>query len=150
VTNPALLDHDLGEAYVSQHVGLVRPTDPQLSAWLLLCLMADGAGRAELVERAYGAGKPGLNLDNIRSLSVPLPPLAEQQRIVAKVNEVMALCDRLESYLVDSARTRTRLLDALLAEALAPSLSQVVPSPARNRTALVAQKGVRQTIVPAA
>jgi type I restriction enzyme, S subunit len=150
VTNPALLDHDLGEAYVSQHVGLVRPTDPQLSAWLLLCLMADGAGRAELVERAYGAGKPGLNLDNIRSLSVPLPPLAEQQRIVAKVNQVMALCDRLESYLVDSARTRTRLLDALLAEALAPSLSQVVPSPARNRTALVAQKGVRQTIVPAA
>ena len=46
--------------------------------------MADAGGRAELVERAYGAGKPGLNLDNIRSLSVPLPPLAEQHRIVSK------------------------------------------------------------------
>lgn len=118
VTNPALLDHDPGEAYVSQHVGLVRPTDSQLSVWLLLCLMADGAGRAELVERAYGAGKPGLNLDNIRSLSVPLPPLAEQYRIVAKVNELMALCDQLEASLVVGQRTRTTVLEALLHEAL--------------------------------
>jgi type I restriction enzyme S subunit len=118
VTNPALLDHDPGEAYVSQHVGLVRPTDSLLSVWLLLCLMAEGAGRAELVERAYGAGKPGLNLDNIRSLSVPLPPLAEQHRIVAKVNELMALCDQLEASLVVGQRTRTTLLEALLHEAL--------------------------------
>lgn len=120
VTNPALLDHDPGEAYVSQHVGLVRPSDDQLSEWLLLCLMADAGGRAELVERAYGAGKPGLNLDNIRSLSIPLPPLAEQHRIVAKVDALMALCDRLEASLTATAATRRRLLDALLAEALAP------------------------------
>jgi type I restriction enzyme S subunit len=121
VTNPALLDHDPGEAYVSQHVGLVRASDRQLSPWLLLCLMADAGGRAELVERAYGAGKPGLNLDNIRSLSIPLPPLAEQHRIVAKVDALMALCDRLEAGLAAAAVTRRRLLDALLAEALAPA-----------------------------
>ena len=120
VTNPVLLDHDPGEAYVSQHVGLVRPSDHRLSAWLLLCLMADAGGRAELVERAYGAGKPGLNLDNIRSLSIPLPPLAEQHRIVAKVDKLMGLCDRLEASLTATATTRRRLLDALLAEALAP------------------------------
>ena len=125
VTNPALLDHDPGEAYVSQHVGLVRPSDDQLSEWLLLCLMADAGGRAELVERAYGAGKPGLNLDNIRSLSIPLPPLAEQHRIVAKVDALMALCDRLEASLTATAATRRRLLDALLAEALAPGETEL-------------------------
>jgi type I restriction enzyme S subunit len=70
----------------------------QLSRWFLLCLMADAGGRAELVERAYGAGKPGLNLDNIRSLSVPLAPPADD--------------------------TRRRLLDALLAEALEPAAVQ--------------------------
>jgi type I restriction enzyme S subunit len=107
VTSPALLDHYPGEAHVSQHVGLVRPSDPQLSAWLLLCLMADAGGRAELVERAYGAGKPGLNLDNIRSLSVPLPPLAEQHRIVATVDALMALCDRLEASLTAAAACST-------------------------------------------
>ncbi|MBY3390456.1 restriction endonuclease subunit S [Rhizobium laguerreae] len=120
VTNPALLERDLGEAYVSQHVGLVRPSDPQLSPWLLLCLMADAGGRSELVQRAYGAGKPGLNLDNIRSLSVPLPPLAEQHRIVAKVDDLMALCDQLEASLTIANEIRRKLLDALLAEALAP------------------------------
>ena len=120
VTNPSLLNIELGEAYVSQHVGLVRPTEKQLSKWLLLCLMADEGGRAELVERAYGAGKPGLNLDNIRSLSVPLPPLEEQERIVARVDELMALCDQLEASLTTGVTTRRCLLDALLHEALAP------------------------------
>ena len=120
VTNPALLDRDLGEAYVSQHVGLVRPTDKRLSNWFQLWLMAPSGGRPELVERAYGAGKPGLNLDNIRSLSISLPPLAEQHRIVTKVDALMALCDRLEASLDAVAATRRRLLDALLTEALAP------------------------------
>jgi type I restriction enzyme S subunit len=126
VTNPAMLDRDVGEAYVSQHIGLVKPTDGLLSRWLLLCLMSPAGGRGELVERAYGAGRPGLNLDNIRSLSIPLPPLAEQHRIVAKVDELMALCDRLEASLAAAAATRRRLLDALLAEALAPAEPQVL------------------------
>jgi len=124
VTNPALLDHDPGEAYVSQHVGLVRPSDQRLSEWLLLCLMADAGGRAELVERAYGAGKPGLNLDNIRSLSIPLPPLAEQRRIVAKVDDLMAICDKLEASLTSADATRRRLLEALLGEALSVDIEE--------------------------
>jgi type I restriction enzyme, S subunit len=120
VTNPALLDHDLGEAYVSQHVGLVRPTDNRLSPWFLLCLMAPAGGRAELVERAYGAGKPGLNLDNIRSLSIPLPPVPEQRRIIAKVSQLMALCDGLEENLQAVEKRRSGLLTAILSEALRP------------------------------
>jgi hypothetical protein len=45
-----------------------------------------------------------------------LPPLAEQHRIVAKVDELMALCDRLEASLTTADQTRTRLLEATLAE----------------------------------
>jgi type I restriction enzyme S subunit len=119
VTNPALLDHEIGEAYVSQHVALIKPKDTGLSRWLLLCLMAPAAGRAQLVERAYGAGKPGLNLDNIRSLNIPLPPLAEQHRILAKVDELMTLCDRLEAQLTAAQTESRRLLEAVLHEALA-------------------------------
>ena len=114
VTNPALLDIDLGEAYVSQHVALVKPTDMNLSAWLLLCLMAPMGGRAELVTRAYGAGKPGLNLDNIRSLPIPLPPFAEQRRIVAKVDELMAICNRLETQLAKAKDETSHLLESVL------------------------------------
>lgn len=118
VTNPALLDVDLGEAYVSQHVGLVRPIVDSLSPWFLVCLMAEAGGRGELLERAYGAGKPGLNLDNLRSLTVPLPPLAEQRRIVGKINQLMTICDELEASLTAAGSTRGHLFEALLAEAL--------------------------------
>jgi type I restriction enzyme S subunit len=86
---PRTLDRELGEAYVSQHIALIKPTDTALSPWLLPCLIAPMGGRAELVERAPGAGKPGLNLDDIRSLPIPPPPLGEQLRIVAKVDELM-------------------------------------------------------------
>lgn len=53
---------------------------------------------------------------------VPLPPLAEQRRIVAKVDELMALCDRLEASLTTTATTRSKLLGALLHEALEPAI----------------------------
>lgn len=59
--------------------------------------------------------------DVIQNLPFPLPPLAEQHRIVAKVDALMALCDRLEASLTATAATRRRLLDALLAEALVPA-----------------------------
>jgi type I restriction enzyme S subunit len=66
-------------------------------------------------------GLKNVNLTEFGALAFPLPPLAEQHRIVAKVDELTALCDRLEASLIDASATRRRLLDALLAEALAPA-----------------------------
>ena len=60
-----------------------------------------------------------LNKGNWEKLSFPLPPLADQHRIVAKVDELMAVCDQLEASLAARDQTRHRLLDALLHEALA-------------------------------
>jgi type I restriction enzyme S subunit len=95
VGHVGIWDRDLGEAYVSQHVALVKPISRDISRWLLLALMAPAAGRNQLRASIYG-GKPGLNLTQVRSITLPLPPLAEQHRIVAKVDELMALCDQLE------------------------------------------------------
>jgi type I restriction enzyme S subunit len=64
--------------------------------------------------------QPNMSLTDAREFPVPVPPLAEQHRIVAKVDELMALCDRLEASLTITTTTRRRLLDALLAEALVP------------------------------
>jgi type I restriction enzyme S subunit len=79
--------------------------------------------RAHYVERASGVSPSMKNVsrDVILSLPFPLPPLAEQHRIVAKVDALMGLCDRLEESLTATAATRRRLLDALLTEALAPA-----------------------------
>ncbi len=63
-------------------------------------------------------GQANVNGTSLKNMLIPLPPLAEQRRIVAKVDELMALCDRLEQSLAAGNDTRRRLLDALLAEAL--------------------------------
>jgi len=68
---------------------------------------------------------PTLNLTLIRLAMTPLPPLAEQQRIVAKVDELMALCDQLEASLTDADTTRRCLLDALLAESQSPASQEL-------------------------
>jgi type I restriction enzyme S subunit len=62
--------------------------------------------------------------EKMERLEVPLPPLAEQHRIVAKVNELMALCDQLEQQLSQGEQSRRRLLEAVLQEALAGRLPE--------------------------
>ena len=51
-------------------------------------------------------------------IAIPLPPLAEQHRIVAKVDELMALCDRLKADLADSRAQQERLAATLIESAL--------------------------------
>ena len=59
-----------------------------------------------------------LNQSILLNLSFGLPPLAEQYRIVTKVDELRTLCDRLGASIATGDDTRGRLVDALLNEAL--------------------------------
>jgi type I restriction enzyme S subunit len=85
--------------------------------YLRLLLLSDHA-RAAFAIAASGAVVQNLNADKVRQLAIPLPPLAEQHRIVAKVDELMVLCDQLEQQLNQADQQRRRLLEAVLAEAL--------------------------------
>jgi type I restriction enzyme S subunit len=55
----------------------------------------------------------------LNRLYVPLPPIAEQQRIIAKVDQLMTLCDALESKLRDAEQGAQRLAEAMVAEMVA-------------------------------
>lgn len=63
-----------------------------------------------------------LNTSTVIAVPVPLPPLAEQRRIVAKVDELMALCDTLEQQQEDSIQAHETLVEALL-EALTSAVN---------------------------
>jgi type I restriction enzyme S subunit len=69
--------------------------------------------------RKRGGAQPCLYLSEIRQFMFSLPPLAEQHRIVAKVDELMALCDQLEQQQNASNATRQTLLQTLLAALVA-------------------------------
>ena len=49
-----------------------------------------------LRKKAEGTSQPNLNLSKIKEMLLPLPSLAEQKRIVAKLEEILPLCDRLK------------------------------------------------------
>jgi type I restriction enzyme S subunit len=69
---------------------------------------------------------PKINQESLAKILVAVPPLAEQHRIVVKVDALMTLCNRLEASLDAAAATRRRLLGVVLAEALAPTEPQVL------------------------
>ena len=65
------------------------------------------------------AGILKINQGHIAALSLPVPPLSEQQRIVAKVDELLRWCDALEARLTAAQTTAVHLLDATLHQILA-------------------------------
>jgi type I restriction enzyme S subunit len=62
---------------------------------------------------------PKLNKESLGSFIIALPPLAEQYRIVAKFDELMALCDALKARLANAGEIRRHLADAVVERAAA-------------------------------
>lgn len=73
---------------------------------------------AYVTRLGQGTKMPRLRTEDAVVAPFPLPPLPEQHRIVAKVDELMALCDRLEAAQAERETTRGRLFSALLHETL--------------------------------
>ncbi len=113
---------DKDETYVMvRSAALVKPVFAgELAPFLARALISECL-QIQMDLRSKAAAQPNLFIAAIRQLMLPLPPLAEQHRIVAKVDALMALCDRLETSLDTIAATRRRLLDSLLHDALAPA-----------------------------
>ncbi|MDK4729203.1 restriction endonuclease subunit S [Rhizobium phaseoli] len=95
----------------------MKGLDPLYLLWLL---RRDGVVAWLTNEMNQNTGVPTLGKAKTERLPIPLPPLAEQQRIVARVEQLMTLCDQLEASLKSAEEMRKKLLDALLADALAP------------------------------
>lgn len=80
-----------------------------------LALMSDFV-QAQFLEKTKQMAQPKLALKRIAGAKFYLPPLAEQRRIVAKVDQLMALVDQLETQLTASRATAAKLMQAVVAE----------------------------------
>lgn len=103
----------LGEANVSQHVTIVRPSIQETRSFLHLCIMSP-YGQKLIWGRQVGANREGLSKKVLELFEIPLPPLAEQYRIVAKVTELMALCNELERQETNHLKSHELLVETLL------------------------------------
>jgi type I restriction enzyme S subunit len=103
---------------ISYSCCLVRPMHGFVDKHYLQRFLDSNLALNQAHKGAQSIGVPDLGLGEIKEFRIPLPPLAEQQRIVAKVNELMALCDELEKHITSTATTRVQLLEASLQETL--------------------------------
>ena len=111
---------DFLEANISQHVAIIRPAVSEMTDFLHKLVLSHYF-QAFIFGKQTGAGRGGLPKNRMDRIAVALPPLAEQHRIVAKVDELMGFCDRLEEARIAREDTRDRLTTASLARLSAPA-----------------------------
>jgi type I restriction enzyme S subunit len=104
-------------ANIARAVARIAPISDSMKVYLILVLRSSLA-QSFFFEATRTLAQPTLNIGLLEEIPIPIPPLAEQHRIVAKVDELMALCDQLEQQLSQADQQRRRLLEAVLAEAL--------------------------------
>ena len=102
-----LVPDDFDEANVSQHVTIIRPVSAEIRRYLHLVLISSHVQQT-VMDVQVGVSREGLSIAKLGQFLIPLAPLPEQSRIVAKVEVLMALCDRLEAQQGDAARVQTR------------------------------------------
>lgn len=99
------------EAYHNEAIISIYPFAPEIKQYLYHCLRG-----INLLTDSNNAIKGNtLNSTSLKAILIPLPPLEEQKRIVAKVDELMRLCDELEARQQASCESRVRLNKATLA-----------------------------------
>lgn len=113
--NIAIVDQDFDpEPIASTAFAIVHPFEG-VSAGFLYRYLRSATFIAYVEDCQTGIAYPAINDKQFFSAWFPLPPLAEQQRIVAKVDELMALCDALEAESTAAMAAHQTLVEALLA-----------------------------------
>ncbi len=110
----AVVPCDFDEANVSQHVTIVRTVLPALNAFLHTVLVSRHVQQA-VMDVQVGVSREGLSIAKLGQFLIPVPPLAEQSRIVTRVEELMRLCDALEAKGKLEATQHAQLVSTLLA-----------------------------------
>lgn len=119
--------NDIHEPFaLAQRVICLQPYGEINTRFLMFVLMSD-LMQSLIDAHATGLTAKGIKAAKLKPLPIPIAPLAEQQRIVAKVDELLTLCAELEAGLAARERHRRALLESLLHAALEPiALSEEV------------------------
>ncbi len=99
-----------GKYWVNNHAHVIDSTHTTVLDYLEKCINS-----IDLKPYVTGTAQPKMNQEKMNSILIPLPPLPEQRRIVAKVDELMALCDKLDTQIDERTAKESALLEAVAA-----------------------------------
>lgn len=109
---------------LGQRTVLIRPFKNFINSKLLAYFIISPHSRNSLISTAVGSTATHVNLENIRPFNIPIPPLAEQKRIVNEVEHWFTLIDALESNEGDLLKAidkaKSKILDLAIHGKLVP------------------------------
>lgn len=129
----AVIDVDVEFAfYVS--LGLVKTFKEDTCPGYLAVVMNSPHGQDYAAGNmsSTGTSAGNFNLGRIRSFPIPLPPLAEQEAIVTKVEKLFALCDQLETQISHNQAHAEQLMQTVLKEAFSHN-SEAEPAATKSK-----------------
>jgi len=100
--------------YLNQRVGAIRLFSD--ARYMNLALKVEILKDAIFSSATGSANQANIGINNLREWIVPLPPLTEQHRIIAKTDRIMALCDQLDEQIDAATSKQTTLLNAVMAQ----------------------------------
>jgi type I restriction enzyme S subunit len=124
----ATVPRGVSQAYVSQHVAIIRLDKSIQPEYVWLWLMAEVTGQRQLRGFYYGQTKPGLSLEQIKAVAIALPPESEQHVIINRVKELSVLADHIEKRLAEAWVRVNKLDQSILARAFRGELVSQDPN----------------------
>jgi type I restriction enzyme S subunit len=99
---------------VNNHAHVIDSTSEHALEYLAIVI-----NQMDLKPFLTGTAQPKLNQAKLNGLQIPVPPLDEQKRIVAKVEELMALCGELERSVDERNELSKKISGSLVSETAA-------------------------------
>jgi type I restriction enzyme S subunit len=109
----SIVPDNFDEGNVNQHVSIIRLIDKTIREYIHLCIISPYIQNLIMSEQV-GISREGLSMNRLKEFLIPIPPLAEQKRIVEKVEHLMGLFDELESKLRSSRGDSEKLMDSVV------------------------------------
>lgn len=135
-----VIPSSVGPAIVKADCVRFKPNDElALSAYLTYALNSDGT-RTRTAAIVHGVGRPRLNLGEIKSIALPLPPLDEQRRIVTEVERRLSVIEEIKAPVEANLKRAERLRQSILKQAFEGKL---VPQDQTDEPASVLLERIR-------
>lgn len=112
----ALIPENIGEAYINQHIAMIRFNNPEQGEFMAWYLRSEW-GQKDLLKNKRGGGKLGLGLDDIRDTPVPVVTDEAAQKTVTFIDDRLAMCDSIEKTVNTALSQAEAMRQSILKEA---------------------------------
>lgn len=110
----AVVDSSIVDGNVNQHVCIIRTKETEVNPYYLNQYLISHYGQKQIESFQSGGNRQGLNIAQIHTFKIPLPPLQEQQKIAAILSKWDELIETQTQLIYTKEKQKTSLMQKLL------------------------------------